>query len=183
MNKVFAILILATHLFNVCGYRLFFLFAENKADQHMVARLDANKFDDKELLEIKVALHTPYIQNSGNYERYDGEIVYNNVTYNYVKRMIYDDTLYLYCIPNTEGTRIMKTKDLVTRANAGNSADKTTQQAILKKINLTNNYDLTSYDFNLDAKDYFLGHTSKINTPEVLKGFSTELLQPPDLDI
>jgi hypothetical protein len=181
LKKSFAILILAAHLFNVCGYRLFFLYAENHADKDMIAMLDANKFDENDLFQIKVALHAPYIQSTSSFERYDGQIEYNGVQYNYVKRMVHDDTLYLYCIPNTEGTRIMANKNLYASQNTGNTPDKTPGQTILRRINLANEYNLVSRDFNFDIHYILPSHSPVFNNREVLKGYTTEILQPPDL--
>ncbi|MDE3214712.1 MAG: hypothetical protein KGM98_15900 [Bacteroidota bacterium] len=149
----------------------------------MIARLDANHFDENELLQIKVALHTPYIQNSGEYERCDGQIEYKGVQYNYVKRMVYNDTLYLYCIPNTEGTRILKTKNFYAEQNNGNLPERGTGQSVMKKINLANEYDLISQDFNMVAQNSPLAHPSMLYHCEVTEGCTSELFHPPDLSI
>lgn len=146
----------------------------------MIAQLDANKFDENELLQIKVALHAPYIQSTSAFERYDGQIEYNGVEYNYVKRRVYNDTLYLYCIPNTEGTRIMRTKNLYARQDSDNTPTKNSEQVIMKKINLANDYNLTSQNFDLNALVILPVFNRTYSISDIHKGFSAELLQPPD---
>ncbi len=63
-------------------------------------QLDANLYSEDDLIELKLAINLPYQTNSADYERYDGEVEYDGVIYKYVKRKVYNDTLYLKCLPN-----------------------------------------------------------------------------------
>jgi hypothetical protein len=101
LKQLTAISLLAIHLFNIVGYTLAFSIAEGKANEQMIASLDNNNYNENDLVELKLAINVPYIQGTGSYERYDGQIELNGVHYNYVKRIVKNDTLYLYCIPNT----------------------------------------------------------------------------------
>jgi hypothetical protein len=99
-------LLLAVHLFNLAGYTLLFDYYMQQSDQQLTQQLDNNEFNDSELIEVKIALHTPYLTNWSAYERVDGEVEANGVFYSYVKRKIYNDTLYLLCLPNENKTRL-----------------------------------------------------------------------------
>jgi hypothetical protein len=111
VKRVAAILLLGVLLFNWGGYRLFTNYLENRADTRLEASLDQNDYDESELVSIKVATHLPYYASSPNYERVDGEITIKGVSYKYVKRRLYNDSLELLCIPNVEKTGLRNAKD------------------------------------------------------------------------
>jgi len=162
---------------------LFFSFAETNADREMAASLDRNSYNERDLVQIKFVLNTPYIQDNSSYERLDGTIEYNGVQFNYVKRMVRNDTLYLYCIPNKEKTNISNTKNLYAKQNADNTPGKTSEQTALKKINFYNDYNYGVLSFNFNAHQSLSFQTISVNTLTTLKGFTTKHLQPPDLFI
>ena len=183
MKKLFAILFLSVHLFNICGYQLFFSAAENVASKQMIAMLDKNNYNEHELIQIKYALNAPYITNNISYERCDGQIELNGVQYNYVKRMVQNDTLYIYCIPNHQKTELNKTENLYAKQNADNTPGKTSEQSALKKINFFNEYNSGALSFTFDAHQFSSNQNSFVNNLTTLKGFTTKHLQPPDLFI
>jgi hypothetical protein len=111
VKRAAAILLLGVLLFNWGGYRLFTNYLENRADTRLEASLDQNDYDESELVSIKVATHLPYYASSPNYERVDGEITIKGVSYKYVKRRLYNDSLELLCIPNVEKTGLRNAKD------------------------------------------------------------------------
>jgi len=106
LKQCLAILLLAVHLFNLAGYSLLFDYYMQQSDQQLTQQLDNNEYNDSELIEVKIALHTPYLTSWSAYERVNGEVEANGVFYNYVKRKIHNDTLYLLCLPNENKTRL-----------------------------------------------------------------------------
>ncbi|WP_205509991.1 hypothetical protein [Longitalea arenae] len=97
---------LAVHLFNLGGYTLLFEYFTQRSDEQLTKRLDNDQYDNSELIEVKVALHMPYIQSRTGYERVDGEAEVDGFYYSYVKRKISNDTLYLLCLPNKQKTEL-----------------------------------------------------------------------------
>ena len=81
----------------------------------MVASLDENKYNESDLMEIRLPLNIPYTTNWKDYERCDGNIVLNGIHYNYVKRKINNDTLHILCIPNEQKTQLHEAKNDYTR--------------------------------------------------------------------
>jgi len=110
LKKLFAIALLSIYLFNLTGYTLLFQFLEFRSDKKLLARIDNKGFDEQKLLEIKVPLQLPYTTDWKEYERFDGEIEISGVHYNYVKRKLSGDTLYLLCLPNEGKTQIHQVK-------------------------------------------------------------------------
>jgi len=93
-------------VFNIAGYRVLFNYLDGQAQAQMIEKLDNNTYSKVKLTEVKVALHLPYFISNKDFERYDGSIVLNGVTYNYVERKIENDTLILRCIPNEKSDDI-----------------------------------------------------------------------------
>ncbi len=149
----------------------------------MIASLDNNKYDEKELVQIKLPLNIPYLADNKSYERCNGEVEYNGIEYNYVKRMVYNDTLYLYCIPNQQKTKISNTKNLYAKQNADNSTNKKSEQSLLQQINFLFAFNENAQLFNFDVNGTSSSHTITFNNCTILKGFTTNHLQPPDLSI
>ncbi len=112
MKRTASILLLGVLLINCGGYRLFTSYFEYRADARLEANLDQNLYNEADLLSIKVANNLPYYTaNSTTYERVDGEITIKGVSYKYVKRRMFNDSLELLCIPNIEKTGLQNAKD------------------------------------------------------------------------
>jgi hypothetical protein len=183
LKQLTAISLLAIHLFNIVGYTLAFSIAEGKANEQMIASLDNNNYNENDLVELKLAINVPYIQGTGSYERYDGQIELNGVHYNYVKRIVKNDTLYLYCIPNTQKTNLSRTKNLYAEQNADNSSNKTSEHSLSKQINFFNDYYSDALSFNFNVFQSSTAQKISFSNLTILKGFPTKHLQPPDLFI
>lgn len=150
-----------------------------QSDVRLEQQLDKNIYSEKELIEVKVPLNTPYISNSPGFERYNGAIEVNGVHYNYVKRKIYNDTLYLLCIRNTQKTQLCITKNNFQQLAAGVPCDKKNNDVNTKKFNITD-----EYNFPSSACIHFNLVTSKQNelffSGRLISGFINANDQPPE---
>ncbi len=99
-------MLLAIHLFNQAGYTLLFDYFIQCSNEQLTHQLNEHQYDDNDLIEVKIALHMPYLSSWSDYERVDGEAEVNGIYYTYVKRKINNDTLYLLCLPNKNKTRL-----------------------------------------------------------------------------
>jgi hypothetical protein len=149
----------------------------------MIASLDENRYNESDLVQLKYALNVPYIINDVSYERCDGQIELNGIQYNYVKRMVKNDTLYLYCIPNNQKTELNNTKNQFAKQNSDNPSSKTTGQSVLKKVNFFSDYNLDASLFNFNIFQSSSDKNIAFDNLTILKGFTTKHLQPPDLFI
>lgn len=93
-------------LFNWGGYHLLSGYFESRADASLQAALDKAQYNESDLLHIKVAASLPYGISSQQFERVNGNIDINGVTYAYVKRRFYRDTLEVFCLPHIQRTGI-----------------------------------------------------------------------------
>jgi hypothetical protein len=168
LKKLTVILLLGVHLFNIVGYKAFFQYFITSSDQQVLQRLDRDGYSDAELSEIKVALGLPYLTYRKSYERVDGEIVINGVHYNYVKRKISNDTLYLQCLPNFTKTKLSDAETKYANEAGNNSPDSKSNN--IKKSSISNEYSqqLPNYELAfpvIKEKNQYHIHTSMlINT-------------------
>ena len=128
MKKTAAILLLGVLLFNWCGFRFLASYLEEKDYRVLAVQLDENKYDESQLVSIKVpARHLAYYNTSIEFERVDGQIETGGVRYNFVKRRLYKDSVEMLCIPNYSAMRLNAAKnEFFKLANGlqGQGADK-----------------------------------------------------------
>ncbi len=148
MKKLSAILLLSVLLFNLAGYTLVFQYFINQADTQLVKQLDKTAYNDKDLVEVKVPLNMPYITDK-EYERVDGQLEYNGFHYNYVKRKVTNDTLYVLCLPNVSKTQLYNAKAAYSKeVNDIPGSKKSTE--IIKKISFVSEYNCTANQYNIN---------------------------------
>ena len=146
----------------------------------MITALDEKKYSETDLIQLKLPLNIPYITNWNDYKRCDGDIVLNGVHYNYVKQKVFNDTMYLYCIPNQQKTELNKTENEFAKQAADNSANKKSEQSSVKRINPVNEYSSALHQYNFST---LLSYTNKFpffNIGKTAKVFITYPIQPPD---
>ncbi len=102
-------------LFNWVGYRFVMDYLGNRADIAFQSQLDDNQYNEKDLISIKVPAALPYGASSQKFDRVNGEITVKGITYSYVKRRFYQDTLEVLCIPNFAKTGIQNARDAFAR--------------------------------------------------------------------
>ena len=158
-------------VFNLAGYRWLFSAIEKNATANLEQKISAGKYSDEQLVEIRIPLNMPYYSDK-DYEDVYGETDFNGEHYQYVKRKVSDNTLYLLCLPNKEKTSIVKEKNEFTKAvnDIPGSKEGSQQKSSLAKLLTTefredetafniNNYFISSLSFvsrNADAKDLFI---------------------------
>ena len=143
LKRPIAILLLAIYLFNLAGYSLVFHYFILQSEQKFARQLDENKYRDAELVEISIPFNLPYTQNSSDFERLDGSVELNGVTYNYVKRRIYNDTLYIMCLPNRQRTQLIKEKSNYAGEVNDFATNKKEKESTAKKAGFSAEYNNT----------------------------------------
>lgn len=131
MRITASILLLSVLAFNWFGFQLVSQYLQNRASLRLESKLDKEEYMQRELIEIKVPMSLPYQNSYREFERCYGEIQIKGVHYTYVKRRIYNDSLVLLCLPNTEKTKLANARDNffemvngLQSADTGNDAKK-----------------------------------------------------------
>ncbi len=154
MKKIASILFLLILVFNFCGYKWALSYLEQKATIRLEQKLDAGKYDIHQLVEVKIPLNLPYYTDWSEYQTYYGEAELNGESYQYVKRKVVGDTLYLLCIPHTEKNDIQLAKADYFKVvnNLQHDGQQKGNQPSSIKLMLTEflQHDETAYNYNSD---------------------------------
>jgi hypothetical protein len=100
LKKLTAILLIALFAFNLFGYRIFFYSIQQQSDKILETAIDNNQYDDRDLITVKIPLSMPYQVGIPEFERYNGEVNFDGITYKYVKRKVVNGELVLMCLPD-----------------------------------------------------------------------------------
>ena len=111
----------------------------NHSDAQLVKQLDNNRYNDKDLIAVKVPLNMPYISDTKGFERVNGQIEIAGIHYNYVKRKVSEDTLYLLCLSNVSKTNLYNAKADFAKESNDFPLNKKVPETI-KKGNFGNEY-------------------------------------------
>ena len=112
VKHIAAILLMGILFFNWYGYQLLSSFLQDRANAGLEARLDQNKYDESQLVSVKIPLTSlSYYNPSAGFERVDGQIEIEGVQYKYVKRRLFNDSVELLCIPNHTAMRLQNSKN------------------------------------------------------------------------
>ena len=111
MKQLVSILLLLLLLFNFVGYRILFDVLQQKANKELVTKLDNNDYNDADLITLTVPLSMPYLTDSKDFERKDGEITIDGKIYHYVKQKISHGNLVLMCLPDEQKMHLQNAKD------------------------------------------------------------------------
>jgi hypothetical protein len=122
LKRLAAIVFFAVLLFNFYGYRLVISCMQANSDAQLEKQVDKNEYNQAQLISIKTKLDLPYYSSSPEYQRAYGSVTLNGVSYQYVKRRVYKDTLELLCLPNETKTKIQSVKNEFTKALADGQA-------------------------------------------------------------
>ena len=153
----------------------------NNADTQLVHSLDNNRYNDKDLVEVKVALNMPYLTTAKDFVRVDGTLELNGVQYNYVKRKVAGDTLYLLCLPNFLKTELNNAKTDFAKAAADiPNSKKNAETSLTKKPGPVNEYNYVAAQFMSSPQLSFNCSHNIFICPRILSVFIKSPAQPPD---
>jgi hypothetical protein len=107
VKKITSICLLVLLLLNVMGYYGVFMGLRYKNTLDVAIQLDADDYDESEVIVIKVPLSVPYMENT-DFERVSGEIEHKGEFYNLVKQKLSNDTLFVVCVKNQQRKHIEK---------------------------------------------------------------------------
>lgn len=107
------------------GYKAFYFYQLQNADSRLELKIQNFKIPNDRLITIKIPVKMPYLADWGDYQPMEGEVVYKQETYRYIKKKIARDTVFLVCIDHSEKTQLenrsndffKKVNDLTTDVN------------------------------------------------------------------
>jgi hypothetical protein len=96
---------------NTIGYYSLLVIVRNKLTGTVTEKIQSASHEPGGQMILKVPVLFPYTMSSGEYQPTSGEIAYEGVIYQFIKKKIYHDTLYVICIKDyqvTEATNQLK---------------------------------------------------------------------------
>jgi hypothetical protein len=151
LKKLIAIILLAIYLFNLGGYTMVFHYFIHLSEEKIAAQVDDNKYKDSDLVQLSISFNLPYTENSSEFETLNGSVELNGVVYNYVKRRIYKDTLYIMCLPNQQRTQLIKEKSKYAGEVNDFASPKKGKESSAKKAGPSTEYNnnISQYKLNI----------------------------------
>lgn len=139
---------------------------EQQGNKALVNKIDKNVYNDADLVTITVPLSMPYLTDSKDFERKDGEIALDGKIYHYVKQKVSQGNLILMCLPDEQKMHLEYAKGeffkLANELQNNNSASKKSGE--------------NSQVIKLVISDYDKLQTTSLNTYSILvsKSFSID---------
>lgn len=183
MKKILPILLLTILAFNTIGYKFALNYLTQQSSISLNNNIESNNYSTDDLVEIKIELNNPYISDH-NYEEAYGETVVKGKHYQFVKKKISENTLYLMCLPNDKKEAINNTKNKLADNNASTTQNKkdnkndipTTAKVLQAEFLAVNQITFENLNaLQADAKSFSL-YNNKLKPQFNL----LEDLQPPD---
>lgn len=152
-------------LFNIIGYKLIIAYYEFKSQNQMASIIQAQKYNQEDLISLKIPVNLPYSPNNQEFENFEGNIDINGINYQYIKKRIYKDTLEVVCIANYLKTYIQQSSKNIEKGNveSTNAGKKSITNKIVKMPNFyfvknkenTINKNLIYYTFYVNNDIHF----------------------------
>jgi hypothetical protein len=142
-------MLLSIHLLNIGGQLLLHQYLVYKSDKLFDEEVSKGKYSIDDLVEVKIPVHMPTIQDWNNYTYISGQVQFQNSCYNYVKLKMTRDTIYLMCVPNYQTTHLADHNIINARQIPDIPLSKK-EHVPFGKINLTAyNYQSIHYRFSI----------------------------------
>ena len=138
-------------LFNAGGYDLFFQYLMYRSDSRIIEKINHNRYNNSDLVEVKIPVNMPTQQDWDSYQEVSGQVEIKGHRYDYAEIRITRDTLFLHVIPNTELSKLVKANGLYGKlvndlptSNTKRPANPLTKKSLSESEYLTYNYNLST---------------------------------------
>jgi hypothetical protein len=180
LKRLIAIALLSIHLFSMGGYALLFQYYIHQSDVKMVKEIFDNKVDNAKLIEIKIPVNMPTIQDWDEYEVITGQIQLKDAYYNYVRLRMTRDTMYFVCVPNTNKTRLVNANIITAKEINDVPISKKGHDAAVKKVNTLSEYNIQAFQYNYVAPEMQLKPNDKSIFVKITDPFISSPGKPPN---
>lgn len=133
---------------------LLFQYFIKASDQFANEQISKGYYKPDELVEIKIPVRMPYVQEQRQYENISGQIQLKGSCYNYVALKMTRDTMYVKCIPNYTKTKLVNDNVITAKQVSDSPLSKKNHLPLVKKTGLDNdyNYTIALFDLTIPAK-------------------------------
>jgi len=171
LKRIFAIVLLSVHLFNLGGYALLYQYYIHQADAQMVREVYSRAINDSRFIELKIPVDMPTVTDQDDYQVVAGQIELKDAFYNYVKFKATRDTLYFICLPNKAKTRLVNANIITAKEISDVPVNKKGDTAA-KKINSLSEYNLQAFSYQHNVfgtlvKAQYQFESLRLNSPYI----------------
>ena len=138
-------------LFNMGGYMLLFQYCIKASDDFANEQISKGFYKPEELVEMKIPVRMPYVQEQLRYENISGQIQLQGNCYNYVALKMTRDTMYVKCIPNYTKTKLISQNVIMAKEVSDSPLAKKNHASSLKKSATDNDFNYTLSLFRLHS--------------------------------
>ncbi|GAB2688912.1 hypothetical protein GCM10027037_09420 [Mucilaginibacter koreensis] len=158
-----------------------FQYLINRSDAFVEQQISKGLYNVHDLVEVKVPVHLPQIEDWNGYEPVSGQVQLNGGScYNYVKLKMTRDTLYIMCIPNYKTTRLTNANIIYARQVSDTPLNKKGTTTTLKTFSY-NAYQHFAYTYSIKPPVILVKTYSTFVPSFIPTGFTNSLDQPPQL--
>src|ERR1700748_1665516 len=136
-------------LFNLGGYSLFFQYMINRSDNKIIYRINHNHYRNSELVEVKIPVNLPTLQDWTEYAEVSGQVQFKNNKYNYAEIKMTRDTLYLLVIPNHDRTKLVNANIIYAKQVNDIPLSKKSHNSLIKKSISETEYRYTTLNYKI----------------------------------
>jgi hypothetical protein len=180
LKKILAIAMLFVLLFNMGGYMLLFQYCIKASDDFANEQIGKGFYKPEELVEIKIPVRMPYVQEQLKYENISGQIQLQGNCYNYVALKMTRDTMYVKCIPNYTKTKLISQNVITAKEVSDSPLAKKNHASSLKKSATDNDFNYTVSLFQLRSPFMIQDKLHAQNSDTLLDTYLNSPAQPPD---
>jgi hypothetical protein len=180
LKRLTTILLTALLLLHVLGYYGVFLGLQYQNSQALVQRLDNDTYNTDETVTLRIPLSVPYVDNDAEYQRVDGEFEHEGELYHMVKQRLSNDTLFVVCVKDHQGSRIGKAlKDYVKTFADNKASDGKAPAKTLTSF--SKDYMTSSYSIAKFSQGWYAAATATPAQPKNLEHtFCASIIHPPE---
>ncbi|MGZ3778633.1 MAG: hypothetical protein ACXVI9_14130 [Mucilaginibacter sp.] len=179
MKKLVAISFLFLHLFSLYGNMAVYAYCVYRSDKLFNEQVSKNNYKIDDLVEVKVPVKMPTIQNWQEYVSISGQVQLKENCYNYVKLKMTRDTMYLMCIPNYQTTKLNK-QNIIDARNVADIPFNKKDHVPFGKGNNLGMFNYTTLQFRFSTPVTTLKQKANTIHPDILNPFVTYPGQPPE---
>lgn len=166
------------------GYRGWFYMAERQWEAQLQNSLDNEQYNEADLITIRAPLLLPYVTDTREFQRTDGEVKVDGIIYHFVKSKIEKGEYVLLCLPNKNKQQLEKAKeDFFKDANDllqnGSSKKGNSKAGVFK--NILSVYNFNHISFTKPASDCISHNYNIQRVGDLLSAPHLSPLQPPEL--
>jgi len=152
----------------------------HQSDVQMVKQIFDNKIDDTKLVELKIPVNMPTIQDWTDYEEIVGQIQLKDAYYTYVRLKMTRDTMYMICLANTAKTQLVKANVIAAKEISDVPVNKKGQEPVTKRVNTLSEYNLQSFKYQYAADGSFIKHEPNSRRLRLTNPFIESPGKPPN---